>query len=127
MQGRLRIFIDADQLTVDEFRTVKRHMLRAMSMANHYLPVAPVDRKHIPRHQTRIVFGQRRHGLAITRATQRELGQLLSIQTMLTELFDHETGAVTTDFVPHHMCGEEFTAGHPQGCACFFHQPTGQA
>ena len=48
---------------------------------------------------------------------------MVTIQAVLPELLDHETGTMPADFVPDNMGRQEFSTGHRQRCAGSFHQP----
>ncbi|MPN61283.1 hypothetical protein SDC9_209018 [bioreactor metagenome] len=88
-------------------------MFRCVTMTDHDLPAPPLDDDRIARHQTMVIIRQGRNRLAVTGTALFELGQMLGIQTVLAELFDHEAGAVATHFIPDDMGGQEFAHAHP--------------
>ena len=98
-----------------------------MAVADQYLPLMPPDLDAIARPDAVIVLGKLRHRLAIARAARLELGQAFAIQTMLSELLDHEARPVAADLGPDDMGGQELAGRHPQRRPGLRHQPGGQA
>ena len=52
---------------------------------------------------------------------------LNTFETVLAELFDHETSAVAANLVPDSMSRQKLAGGHPHRCAGVLHQPGRQA